>query len=341
MKAFVSYFNSTSSICGRKLSLEALDSQTSSTGDQQAATTACGNAFAMIGSMGAFDDGGANTVTQCGIPDLRSAMTTGARAASPVVFGAQSLRANLEPTAPADFYKTAYPGVADKAAFLWLDAGASSINAKSEIAGWKSRGYNFVYTAAIPVTAFSYDSYATAMASAGVKYVQYVGAYQNAVRLKQAMDKQGINAIFVMDPTGYDPGYVKAGGPDAEGTHIWINSETFEDAAGIPEMQLYKQWLARVAPGAAPSYFGLFAWAAGRLFAQEAIKLGGQLTRASFVASLKAVDNYTGNGLFGPQHVGAKVTGSCYGFIVLKGGQWVREGPKPYTCGSTVDTGIS
>ncbi len=80
IKAYVAYFNATSSICGRKLSLENLDSQTSSTGDQQAATTACGNAFAIVGSMGAFDDGGASTVTHCGIPDLRAAVTESDRA---------------------------------------------------------------------------------------------------------------------------------------------------------------------------------------------------------------------------------------------------------------------
>ena len=82
MKAYVAYFNSSSSICGRKLSVESLDSQTSSGGDQQAATTACSNAFAMVGSMGAFDDGGAATVTQCGIPDLRAASTEDARGSS-------------------------------------------------------------------------------------------------------------------------------------------------------------------------------------------------------------------------------------------------------------------
>src|SRR5581483_8238464 len=122
MKAFVAYFNSTTTICGRKLALESLDSQTSSGGDQQAATTACGNAFAMVGSMGAFDAGGAQTVTQCGIPDLRTASTETDRATSPVVYGVQSLNPLYEPTAPANFYKSAYPGVAAKAGFVYLDA---------------------------------------------------------------------------------------------------------------------------------------------------------------------------------------------------------------------------
>jgi ABC-type branched-subunit amino acid transport system substrate-binding protein len=341
MKAYVAYFNATASICGRTLSLENLDSQTSSGGDGQAATTACADAFAMVGSMGAFDDGGANTVKSCGIPDLRAASTTGARANVPNVYGVYSLRANLVETAPADFYKKAYPGVEKKAAFVYLNAGASSINAKSEMKGWEHEGYDFVYSAGIPVTEFNYTSYVSAMQSKGVKYVQYVGAYQNAVRLKQAMAQQGFNPLFVMDPTGYDQGYISSGGSAVEGTHVFIGSETFEDSNKIPEMKLYLQWLQRVAPGAKPSFFGLFAWSAGRLFTDTALKLGGKLTRASLLAALAKIDNYTGYGMLSPQHVGKKITGGCYGFIVLKGGKWVREGPAPFACGPVVDTGIS
>jgi ABC-type branched-subunit amino acid transport system substrate-binding protein len=336
MKAYVAYFNSGSSICGRKLALESLDSQTSSGGDQQAATTACGNAFAIVGSMGAFDDGGAATVTRCGIPDLRTASTEAARAASPVVYGAQSLNANIVPTSPADYYKRTYPGVATKAAFLYLNAGASSVNAKNEIKGWESRGFKFLYTAGIDVTAFNYTTYVSKMQSLGVKYVQFVGAYQYAVRLAQAIAQQKtFKPIFVLDPVGYDPGYVKSGGSAVEGTKIWINSRTFEEQGSIPEMQTYISWLKRVAPGANPNYFGMFAWSAGKLFTQKAIELGGKLTRPSLLAALAKVDNWTGNGMFGPQHVGQRVTGSCYGFITLSHGTWVREGPRPFSCGAT------
>ncbi|MDT4934526.1 MAG: hypothetical protein QOK11_2418, partial [Pseudonocardiales bacterium] len=336
MKAYVAYFNSSSSICGRKLKLESLDSQTSSGGDQQASTTACGSAFAMVGSMGAFDSGGASTVTSCGIPDLRTAATESGRQSAPVVFGAQSLNAAWVPTAPADYYKKTYPGVADKAAFLYLNAGAAAETAKNEIKGWAQRGFKFLYTAGIDVTAFNYSTYVSKMQSLGVKYVQFVGAYQYAVRLAQAMQQQSFKPIFVMDPVGYDPGYVKSGGSAVEGTKIWINSRTFEEASKIPEMQTYLTWLHRVVPGANPSYFGLFAWSAGMLFTQKAIQLGGKLTRKSLLAELATVDNWTGNGMFGPQHVGRKVTGSCYGFITLRGGQWVREGPQPFSCGSDV-----
>ncbi|TAM80768.1 MAG: hypothetical protein EPN43_14630, partial [Jatrophihabitans sp.] len=96
--AYVAYFNATSSICGRKLKVLNLDSATSESGDQQADTTACGSAFAQIGSMGAFDAGGAATAAACGIPDIRAASTETARYKSPTSFGAYSLAVPEVPT---------------------------------------------------------------------------------------------------------------------------------------------------------------------------------------------------------------------------------------------------
>ena len=70
------------------------------------------------------------------------------------------------------------------------------------------------------------------------------------------------------------------------------------------------------------------------------MQLGGKLTRASLVAALKTVKNFTSNGLFAPQAVGTKTTATCQTVIQLEGGKWVRRSPYPYSCGSLVDSGI-
>ena len=59
VKAYVAYFNSTSDICGRKLKLATYDTRTDAGADQQAYAKGCDEVFAMVGSMGAFDSGGA------------------------------------------------------------------------------------------------------------------------------------------------------------------------------------------------------------------------------------------------------------------------------------------
>jgi ABC-type branched-subunit amino acid transport system substrate-binding protein len=75
-RAYAAYFNATSDICGRKLEVVTMDSRTDSGGDQQGYTRACESAFAAIGSMSAFDAGGAATADACGIPDIRSTSVT-------------------------------------------------------------------------------------------------------------------------------------------------------------------------------------------------------------------------------------------------------------------------
>jgi ABC-type branched-subunit amino acid transport system substrate-binding protein len=256
-----------------------------------------------------------------------------------VVFATQSLNVRYQPTTFADYYKKTYPGVADKAAFLYIGAGAGAAQGQATIKMLKSQGYNLVYTSAVPVTEINYTGYVAKMQSAGVKYVEYVGSAQQAVSIAKAMEQQNFRPVYVLDPEAYNPTFVQSGGSAVNGVHIYDNALPFEEASRSPEMQLYIQWLNRTSPGAPPDYFGMFAWAAGELFTQQALKLGGKLSRSSLLAALKTVDNYTGNGMFGPQHVGAKMTGDCYNFITLKDGHWVREGPSNYTCGGTVNVG--
>ena len=94
-------------------------------------------------------------------------------------------------------------------------------------------------------------------------------------------------------------------GDAAVNTYVYSTNELFDDTS-IPEMVLYRQWLDQVHPGAIPNYYGLFAWSAARLFAEEATKLGGRLSRSAFLDALEKVDGWTANGLHTGMHIGAK-----------------------------------
>ena len=329
VKAYMAYFNSTTKVCGRKINVVNLDSQTSDTGNQQAETTACGEAFALVGSMSAYDDGGAQTGAQCGIPDLRAIAVNPGRADSPVSFGTDSLAISQVPTSPYEYIKNTQGDAYQHAALIYLNVGATTINGESFQKAEEAIGFKFVYSKAVAVTEFNYAPYVAAMVAKGVKYVQWVGNYQNAVQLKKAMDQQGFHPVFQMDSVAYDPGFAQQGGSDVNGTYSYIDTAMFEEAAKSPEMQLYLKWLNIVAPGAHPSFFGVFAWGAARLFTQEAIELGGKLSRTSLIAALRTVKNYTSNGLFAPMQVGAKTSPPCQTEIQLENGVWVRRTPVP------------
>jgi ABC-type branched-subunit amino acid transport system substrate-binding protein len=338
--AYAAYFNSSSSICGRKLSVQNLDSGTSSSGDQQAATTACSSAFAMVGSMGAFDDGGGPTVTSCGIPDLRAAAVNTARNKSPNAFGTYSLVVPQVPVAQWNYFKKTAGDAYQHAAMLYLSAGSAQLNAQSLQKAMQIDGYKFVYSQGIDVTTFNYQPYVAAMQSAGVKIITYVGAYQNLVRLQQQMAQQNFKPIVAVDPTVYDAGYVSSGGSAVNGTYSFVPGPVFDETAKNPQLATYEQWLQRTAPGAAPTFFGVYAWGAAALFTQLAQQLGGKLNRQTLLTAIRGVHNYTDNGLFPPQDPGGKNTGHCMSILKLQSGKWVRITPYPYTCDKVVNSGV-
>ena len=190
-----------------------LDSKEDAGGDQQAYAKACEQAFAAVGSMSAFDMGGAKTAQDCGLPDLRSTSVNPERSQCTTCFAMQAVTQNHVQRAVPLYFKAKYPQASQHAAFLWVNQGAAAINAKNWIAAWTKLGYKVDYQAAIDVSEFNYTPYVQKMKEKGIRYVHYVGPYQYTVRLAKAMQQQGFTPdVFTQDPTAYDPGFVQQGG---------------------------------------------------------------------------------------------------------------------------------
>ena len=342
VKAYVSYVNSTGGVCGRTLELLGLDSRTDSRGDQEATSQACSQAFALVGSMSAYDQGGAATQSGCGLPDLRAVTTTVQRQQVPTTFGVNSNKVNFQSSAVADYFKGKYGEAASKAAFLYLNSEVTKQNEASFVKAYTSRGFTFVYEQSIDIADFNYAPYVVQLKDRGVRYVQWLGSSQHAVRLLQAMKQQGYKPdAFVMDPVAYDVNFVRSAGAAADGVSVFTNTALLEEGGSNKEMQLYRSWLGRAAPGAVPDYFGFYAWGAAKLFVELAAKIGPNLTRKALLDAVRNVHDYTANGLFSPQDVGGKRTSKCWAFIRLQGGRWVREAPgSGFRCGELINTGI-
>lgn len=336
VRAYVAYFNATSDLCGRKLELKAYDSRTDASADQQAYTKGCEETFAMVGSMSAFDSGGSSTAQSCGLPDLRSAAVTFDRQDCTTCYGAQSTVATEFQNAVPDFVRKHHPDAAKRAAMLYINAGAASENAKTQVAAMTKRGMSFGYVQGIDISEFNYAPYVQQLKDKGIEYVQMIGASAQFVRLADAMKQQGFEPeVFMLDPTAYSREYVDNGGAAVEGTTLFVNFTPFEEAGRNKELQLYLSWLQQVKPGAEPSFFGLYSWSAARLFVERAAVLGGELSRKTLLADLAKVDRWTANGLHSPQHVGPRRTGECWRFIRLERGRWVPVGGSAYQCSGT------
>jgi ABC-type branched-subunit amino acid transport system substrate-binding protein len=331
-KAYVAYFNATSSICGRKLVLNTYDSRTDAGADQQGTQKICETSFAGVGSMSAFDSGGASVAQGCGLPDIRTAAVTLARNECTTCFGVQATGKEEYQNEVYDYWRRTEKAATEKAAFLYLNAGAAAENAKTQISVGRKRGMNWVYTAGIDVAEFNYGPYVQQMKSKGVEFVQFLGAYQQSARLAQAMQSAGFKPkVLMYDPSAYEPGFIKQGGSAVEGAKFFVNFTPLNESQ--PELNLYKKWLQQVAPGAQPTFFGLFAWSAAKLFVEKSVQLGGKLTRASLVAAIRSTNGWTGGGMHSPMSVGSKHPPVCVRWMTIKNGQFVPYTSK-YVCGS-------
>jgi ABC-type branched-subunit amino acid transport system substrate-binding protein len=339
VRAYVAYFNATSSICGRKLELVSYDSRTDASADQQAYTKACDEVFATVGSASAFDSGGAATADACGLPDIRTNSLTTDRNACGSCFGVNSTNSQQFENIVPDTIRDRFGG-GQHAAMLYINAGAAAENGKTQAEIGRRRGLTYVYEVGIDIAEFNYAPYVQEMKDRGVETIQFIANDALFARLLHAMEQQNFHPkVMMLDPSAYTDGYIEQAGDAAEGTIVFTNFTPFEEASGNPELQLYEAWLNQVNPSAEPAFFGIFAWSAARLFTETAIRLGGDLDRASLVAAMKKVDNWTGNGLHAPQRVGPKQVAGCWRFLRLHDGRWEPYLGADYHCAGVTTLG--
>jgi ABC-type branched-subunit amino acid transport system substrate-binding protein len=333
-RAASAYINSQGGICGRVVEPLLLDSKTDSGGNRAAMLEACQKAFAVVGSMSAFDDGSAAPGRECGIPDMTAITTNAAKYNAPNTFPIFPSTGPVG-TSPAKYIAEKYPDVVKKAAMLWLNQAVTKNNAASRMKAWESIGYKFIYTAEVQVLQANYTSFVQEMRNRGVQYVSMVSDFQSLVRLQKSMRQQGyVPKVRHWDSVAYDADYLNEPQP-VEGSNVFINTAMFEESN--PETKLYTEWLQRASPGATPDYFGLYAWSGYRLFQKLATEIGPQLTREKLLGALKATSEWGANGLHAPHKIGSKLASTCNLTLKVTGGKFVRESPgSGFDCSGTL-----
>ncbi|HJP65546.1 MAG TPA: ABC transporter substrate-binding protein [Actinomycetota bacterium] len=331
MQAVAAYINSQGGICGRRVTTDLRDDQTTASGNKSATQDACANDFALVGSFSAFDDGGAATVNRMQCPDMSAFTTTAERgAANAYSYPIYPNRPDYFVMASANYLARTHPDVVKNGGIIWLDAGVAAVNARARIDGYSRAGFRFVYQKAAQVLETSYTPFVIDMKQhqPPVKFVTMVADGQSIARLLQAMKQQNwYPEVMQFDLQVYTPDFLELAQGTAEGAMFWLNTAMFEDSAGNPELRLYQEWLQRVDPGAKPDTFGLFAWSAGRLFQQLATKIGPDLTRAKLMAALATVTAWTGHGLHPPMDIAHRLPSGCEVMGVIRNERYVRQYP--------------
>lgn len=327
MNAYVAYFNASfpDGICGRKLALRTYDSSLSAAGSSEASEAACKDAFALVGSFSAFDSGGADITAKCGQPDIRTQAVEVARQKASTVFqvvGIDTSSFFLQPWVAA---KQRDPGSIKNAAFVYLNAGASQTIAKEIIQGTTDKlGYNWKEIIVVDVTGVpNWNGYAAQLKAADVEFVQLnLADYTN--RMAAAMKQANFTPVVNADGGAYKKSFLEGSAGEAmDGAYLFAQSALFEEANRVPELQLYLDWLGRVTSDE-PAPTGSQAWAAGRLFTDLALQLGGKLSRPALISALKATRKFDANGIIPPGDVGARTTSPCVVVMQVQNGSFKR-----------------
>jgi len=341
-EAWAAYVNSTGGICGRQIKVQPFDDGNDSGQNFAAASQACSSDFAMVGNASGFDDGSANAVNSCSIPDMSAEVSTAAAGGTADIFGASPGDDHYYPVGPGNYIKATYPNAIKHAAEIYLQVPATASQAAHEIQANSSVG--FVYTPANGIattpTNANYGTIVQQLQSQGSQYVSEYSDDNSAERLLQAM-QQANYAPQVVDwiSEEYTPQFAQQTAPESNGNLVAMTATDGYDDTGNPGMQLMETWLNRVAGSGNwhQDIFAILAWSAGLAFEQAAKQVGPDLTRPALIAKLQGITSWTGGGVTPQTDIGQKIPSKCFYYVKIENGGFQRvypSAPGTYDCNS-------
>jgi ABC-type branched-subunit amino acid transport system substrate-binding protein len=338
-EAWAAYVNSQGGICGRMIKVQPFDDGNDSGTNYADASQACTSDFAMVGNASGFDDGSAQAVTACSIPDMAAEVSTAAAGATADIFGATSGSDHYWLLGPANYLKATYPSAITHAAMIYLNVPATQTAALHEVAAYQSVGFKYVYNTSTTPTNANYAANVQAMQSAGVQYVTEYSDASSAERLLQSMQQANYTPQVVdWFSEEYSPQFAQQTEPESNGDLVLMSATAaYQEASANPGMQLMESWLNRVAPGYHQDIFAILAWSAGLAFEQAAKAVGPDLTRPALIAQIKQITNWTGDGITPPVNIGQKIPSKCFFYMKIENGAFQRvypTTPNTYDCNS-------
>lgn len=333
---FLMFQQTEGTVYGRQFVLETRDSQMQTQGNRSAYLDACNQAFAAVGSMSAFEQGAAGPISECGIPDIRTAAVTPELQTLPTVVSIDAMSPGWVPLSEWSFYAERWPEAVKKAAYLFIDNSTTQWQTEqNRTATAQHLGYDWIHVEPIPLSEVNYGSIITKLKQKGVEFVAFQGEGGQAAKITKAMkDQQFAPAAFALQANVYSPALISnCGGACDDFVYIAQTGALLEEIDSNPEMQLYAQWLKAVNPRANPTGLGMYAWAGARAFVQAVKNAGPQLTRAKILEEMDKLSGDTGNGLMPPQDYAGQVPTDCIIMLGIEGDRFVREDPaQDYRC---------
>ncbi len=327
-------------VYGRTIELVNRDSKLSTQENRAAYLDACNGAFAGVGSMSAFEQGAAEPIRSCGLPDIRTSAVTLELQTEPWVRSTLALTPGLVGMSEWGYLADTFGDIITDAAFLYIDGATTHWNTTQVIeATERHRGYEWDAHIAIALSEVNYASIIQQLKDQDIRLVAFQGAYQQAVRLARTMRQQNYQPdVFMLQANTYIPDMITEGGEVMEGfTLVSVTGSLLEE--GNPELTEYATWLARVNPRARPTGLGQLGWGAAKMFVEAITAIGPNLTRQGLLDHINA--NYTAygaDGLFPEQNIATQHPASCVIILDVTAEAFVRRAPATgYICGEVGD----
>jgi len=326
VKGFVNYCNSLGGINGRTLVLSTYDSGIVKTDDVTKA--ACGdNLFALVGSGSVQDQQGVDTRVGCGLPEVGAYSATSQRASSKDFFQpVPATYADQFNVGACKYIAKTFPKAVKKAAIVYVDVAASKDRALATVeACEKNAGFKFVVKKGLAFGEKNFGPVVDEMKSQGVEYFTIVSVVPDTLALLAAMQQQDLKPQVVdLGQQYYDDAMLKSQASD--GAYVLTNTTPFAEAGETPALKVYEKWSGEA--GGQPTSLGVQAFSAGLMFAQAMSTLGDNVTREGLVNAVKNIKEWDGGGLQMKTDPGDGTLNSCFLYLKISSGKFVREFPK-------------
>jgi len=341
-QAWVNYQNSQGGLMGRKLTLIPADDALDSGKNRAAHLQLKDKVFSFVGSFSINDDGGAPVINDCHCPDVSGNLSL-AMHQSPYHFGPQPAAPGWR-SGPPKYYASKFPkDVIEHLAFFYSQVPVSAAIAVEQKRVYQAAGFKVVYERGLPPNDSNQTADVVQMQRAGVKAIAFQGDLDTFHRLADAMAQQNFSVeLFNLGNSIYDANTFKVIKP-AELKNLYVDQvySMFlgEDAARIPEINLFNEWMRKTDPNQPVNLFTMYGWLSGRLFGDAMMKLaqqGKNPTRADLLGALRGWGSWDGYGMVAPVKVGTKTPSDCFFvFTSTPDGKFARTFPDPgqnYAC---------
>jgi hypothetical protein len=334
-EAFATWCNEQGGINGRQLDLTQYDAAI--TEYQPQVEAACRQDFAIVGDGAVQDNFWGPIGAACGLVDIAGFAVTPEKAGASGPGVTEETRVVQPVPNPSDRYPTGairllneeHPGAIEHVGILFGDLATTEIQKDRVVEALEGEGGTVVYEAPTNILGeANWSPFAAAIEDAGVEWLIVIGAAEGTALLQSALGEIGYHPeVTLLETNFYDPAYIDATGPEANGTYIRMVFTPFEEADTNPATAKYIELVEAVDGKVA--LLGAQSMSAWLLFATAANECddAGNLSRSCLLETAGSVTEWDGGGLHAAGDPSTNGPPPCVMLVEVQDGEFVRHAP--------------